>query len=294
MAEPTPAPADTDSGATGPLAPVRRFVAGKVRGAVAGRSPEQRHAELFETDGPRWFEEGSPIQRVHADSAMFVGGLRALLLQSLHPLAMAGVAEHSDYRADPWGRLQRTADFLAATTYGPASEAERAVARVRSVHTRVTGTASDGRSYAANDPHLLRWVHVAEVDSFLAANQRYAAHPVAGSERDEYVRQMAVIARALGVPAPPETVQALHDQLRAVPARAAQHPRGSRRGSIPAAPTARCTRRSARCTGCSPRLRWHSCPVGPAGRCGCRSCRSPRRSRCGRQATRWSAACDGR
>ena len=118
---------------------MRRFVAGKVRTAVAGRSPEQRHAELFESDGPRWFEPDSPIQRVHADSAMFVGGLRALLLQSLHPLAMAGVAEHSDYRADPWGRLQRTADFLAATTYGPATEAERAVARVRAVHTRVHG-----------------------------------------------------------------------------------------------------------------------------------------------------------
>jgi uncharacterized protein (DUF2236 family) len=200
---------------SGPLTPVRRFVAGKVRTAVAGRSPEQRHDELFDSDGPRWFEADSPIQRAHADSAMFVGGLRALLLQSLHPLAMAGVAEHSDYRADPWGRLQRTADFLAATTYGPAIEAERAVARVRAVHTRVTGTASDGRPYAANDPHLLRWVHVAEVDSFLAANRRYAAHPLDDAERDDYVRQMAVIARALGVPAPPETVQALRDQLRA-------------------------------------------------------------------------------
>jgi uncharacterized protein (DUF2236 family) len=146
---------------------------------------------------------------------MFVGGLRALLFQSLHPLAMAGVAEHSDYRDDPWGRLQRTADFLAATTYGPAAEAERAVARVRSVHAHVTGTAPDGRPYAANDPHLMRWVHVAEVDSFLTTNRRYAADPLVGAERDEYVRQMAVIARALGVPAPPESVRALGDQIRA-------------------------------------------------------------------------------
>src|SRR5690606_6725527 len=135
----------------------------------------------------------------------FVGGLRALLLQSLHPLAMAGVAEHSDYRSDPWRRLQRTADFLAATTYGPATEAERAITRVRNVHERVVGVARDGRAYAANDPHLLRWVHVAEVDSFLAANQRYGADPLVGAERDDYVRQMAVIARALGVPAPPES-----------------------------------------------------------------------------------------
>jgi uncharacterized protein (DUF2236 family) len=92
-----------------------------------------------------------------------------LLLQSLHLLVMAGVAQHSRYREDPWGRLQQTSFFLVATTFGPAQEAERAVARVRGLHRRVHGTAADGRSYAASDPHLLRWVHVAEVDSFLAA-----------------------------------------------------------------------------------------------------------------------------
>jgi uncharacterized protein (DUF2236 family) len=197
------------------LDPMRTWVAERVRRAVTGHNGAERHRDLFESDGDRWFEEDAAIRRVHADSAMFVGGLRALLLQSLHPLAMAGVAEHSDYREDPWGRLQRTADFLAATTYGPAGEAERAVARVRSVHLHVTGIAPDGRPYAANDPHLMRWVHVAEVDSFLAANQRYAADPLVGTERDEYVRQMAVIARALGVPAPPESVRALADQIRA-------------------------------------------------------------------------------
>lgn len=220
MTDHTFTPSDDESArdaipGAGPLAPVRRFVAERVRLAVAGSAAAERHAELFEADGERWFEPDSPIWRVHGDSAMFVGGLRALLLQSLHPLAMAGVAAHSDFRADPWGRLQRTADFLAATTYGPIEQSERAVARVRSVHGRVTGVAADGRPYAANDPHLLRWVHVAEVDSFLAANRRYAAEPLAGGERDEYVRQMAVIARALGVPAPPESVQALADQLRA-------------------------------------------------------------------------------
>jgi uncharacterized protein (DUF2236 family) len=197
------------------LDPMRTWVAERVRRAVSGRHGAERHRDLFESDGDRWFEEGSPIRRVHADSAMFVAGLRALLLQSLHPLAMAGVAQHSDYREDPWGRLQRTADFLAATTYGPAVEAERAVARVRAVHGHVRGVAADGRPYAANDPHLMRWVHVAEVDSFLSANRRYAADPLVGEERDEYVRQMAVIARALGVPAPPESVRALSDQIRA-------------------------------------------------------------------------------
>jgi uncharacterized protein (DUF2236 family) len=196
------------------LEPIRAWVATRVRSAVAGHHGDVRRRELFEAGAERWFADDAMIRRVHADSAMFIGGLRALLLQSLHPLAMAGVAEHSDYRHDPWGRLQRTADFLAATTFGPAREAERAIARVRTVHERVTGVAPDGRAYAANDPHLLRWVHIAEVDSFLAAYRRYGGEPLATGEGDEYVRQMAVIARALGVPAPPESERALADQLR--------------------------------------------------------------------------------
>ena len=195
--------------------PMREWVATRVRRAVSGRDSAARHRDLFDAEGDRWFDEEAVIRRVHADSAMFVGGLRALLLQSLHPLAMAGVAEHSDYRDDPWHRLQRTADFLAATTYGPTVEAERAIRRVRAVHERVTGIARDGRPYAANDPHLLRWVHVAEVDSFLAAHRRFGATPLVAGEADEYVRQMAVIARALGVPAPPESERALVDQIRA-------------------------------------------------------------------------------
>jgi uncharacterized protein (DUF2236 family) len=193
---------------------VRAWLATRVRERVVGDDAPARAVELFEAPGPRWFADDAPIRRVHADAAMFIGGLRALLLQSLHPLAMAGVAQHSDYLADPWGRLQRTADFLAATTYGPATEAERAVAVVRSVHERVRGVAPDGRPYAANDPHLLRWVHLAEIDSFLAAHDRYGAEPLSDDERDAYVRDAAVIARALGVPAPPESVTALRDQLR--------------------------------------------------------------------------------
>ena len=88
--------------------------------------PDRTTRELFDTDGPRWFGPDRPIWRVHADASIFVGALRALLLQSLHPLAMAGVADHSDYRADPWGRLQRTARFLAATTYGTEEQADQA------------------------------------------------------------------------------------------------------------------------------------------------------------------------
>lgn len=209
-----PSTAATAEADGGPFEGVRGWLAARVRERVVGDDAPARAHELFEAPGPRWFAEDAPIRRVHSDAAMFIGGLRALLLQSLHPLAMAGVAQHSDFRHDPWGRLQRTADFLAATTFGPASEADRAVAIVRRVHAHVRGTAPDGRPYAADDPHLLRWVHLAEIDSFLAAHDRYGVTRLNDDERDAYVRDAAVIARALGVPAPPESVAALRDQLR--------------------------------------------------------------------------------
>lgn len=193
---------------------VRVWIAEQVRGRVVGPDAAERHAEIHTAAAEHWFDDDAVIRRVHADSAMFIGGLRALLLQSLHPLAMAGVADHSDYRTDPWGRLQRTARFMAATTFGSAEQAEQAVARVRAVHEHVVGVAPDGRAYAANDPHLLRWVHVAEVDSFLAAYRRYGAEELSDTDADEYVAQMAVVARALGVPAPPESVRSLRDQIR--------------------------------------------------------------------------------
>ncbi len=192
---------------------VRSWLGEQVRTRVVGPDAPVRHAELFDTDEPGWFDDDAPIRRVHADVSMFVGGLRALLFQSLHPLAMAGVAQHSDYRRDPWGRLQRTADFLAATTFGPATQAQRAVDRVHRVHRRVVGVTSDGEPYAANDPHLLEWVHLAELDSFLAAHDRYGEAPLVGSERDRYVAEAAVVARALGVVDPPETEAQLRARL---------------------------------------------------------------------------------
>jgi uncharacterized protein (DUF2236 family) len=181
---------------------------------VVGPNAEQRQRELFASAEPGWFADDAPIRIVHADAAMFVGGLRALLLQSLHPLAMAGVAQHSDYRNDPWGRLQRTADFVAATTFGPAQEAERAVAVVRRVHERVRGVADDGRPYSANDPHLLGWVHIAEVDSFAAAHRRHGAQRLGEADYDRYVADMATVAAALGVTDPPSSQAELRSQLR--------------------------------------------------------------------------------
>jgi len=184
-----------------------------LRDRVIGDNAEDKQAAVMLAPGPRWFPADRPIHKVHTDASMFIGGMRALLFQSLHPLAMAGVAQHSDYRNDPWGRLQRTADFLAGTTFGPADLAQQTIDRIRTVHTRVVGTASDGRAYSASDPHLLRWVHVAEVDSFLRAYQAYGADSLTAEEADGYVEDMAVIARALGVPAPPTSVQGLRDQL---------------------------------------------------------------------------------
>jgi len=168
---------------------------------------------IFAPDGERWFAEDRPIRRVHGDSSMFVGGLRALLLQSLHPLAMAAVAGHSGYKGDPWGRLQRTSYFLAVTTFGPAGDAQATIARVRSIHARVSGVAADGRPYAASDPHLLTWVHIAEADSFLQAHTRFGAEPLDQAGRDGYVADMARIGAELGVPDPPRTERELRDRI---------------------------------------------------------------------------------
>ncbi len=196
-----------------PFDPARVWLATQIRSRVIGDRPHERTAAIVSGEGPRWFADDRPIRIVHGDAAMFVGGLRALLLQSLHPLAMAGVAGHSGFRADPWGRLQRTAEFLAATTFGTADVADRAVHTVRRVHSKVTGTAPDGRPYSANDPHLLRWVHLAEVDSFLAAHQRYGVRRLDAHEADGYVADVGLIVSRLGVVDPPTTVAELRDAL---------------------------------------------------------------------------------
>src|ERR1700749_2377680 len=190
---------------------------------VAGPQGPANRAR-FNEPGPRWFADDRPIRRVHGDAAMFVGGLRALLPPALHPQAMIAVAQHSDYRNDPWGRLQRTSTFLAATTFGPADDAQRAVDQVRRVHQHITGTGPDGVPYRADDPHLLRWVHVAEADSFLRCHQRDGATPLDAAGCDGYVADTARIALALGVPDPPRTRQELaaaldayRPELRATP-----------------------------------------------------------------------------
>ena len=154
-------------------------------------TPPSGPSVIWGAEGERWFTPEDPVWRVHADASMFPGGVAALLLQSLHPLAMAGVAGHSGYKGDPWGRLQRTTHFLATTTFGTVEDAEAAIARVRGIHERVRGHDPQGRPYRASDPRLLRWVHVAEAHSFLTAHQRYAVEPLTAAEADTYVAQSA-------------------------------------------------------------------------------------------------------
>ena len=203
----------TSGGLAGCVRHLQTEAAGAVLRRVAGPDPTAARNRIHATPGPRWFHPASPIGRVHGDASMFVGGIRALLLQSLHPRAMAAVAAHSGYRGDPWGRLQRTATFLATTTFGPADDAATIVAVVRAVHGRIRGTTPEGEPYEASDPHLLRWVHVAEVDSFLLAHQRLGARPLTDAECDEYVAQTAVVGRALGARDVPTTVAELHRAL---------------------------------------------------------------------------------
>jgi uncharacterized protein (DUF2236 family) len=197
--------------AIGTLVNPRVRVARAVRERISGDF-EAQHAEIWR-DGERWFTEQDAIWRVHGDTSVFIAAIRALLLQSLHPVAMQAVAEHAGFEADFWGRLQRTTRYIALTTYGTVGDAERAIAAVRAVHRRVTGTTPDGRPYSADDPHLLMWVHVAEVDSFLSAYRAFGAEKLTAAEADEYVRQAGSIAARLGVIEPPLSVMELTDVM---------------------------------------------------------------------------------
>ena len=180
-----------------------------VLGAMARLFRGDRWADTVFDDEPAgeagWFGPQSTTWRVHADTAMFVGGIAALMLQALHPRAMAGVADHSDFGTDPLGRLRRTAAFVGATAYGTADEAERACATVRRVHRKVVGFTPDGRPYAAVEPELLDWVHVAEFATFAAAHRRFGADPMTPAELDSYVSEVARIAVEIGDPAPPRS-----------------------------------------------------------------------------------------
>lgn len=207
-----------------PGAALRNRLAWAIRTVLSG-SPTRKFAPT--PGAPTLLPAGGAAWLVHAEASMMVGGIRALLLQSLHPVAMQGVGEHSDFRTDPLGRLRRTVFFLGTTTYCSLKQAEEALAAVRRVHLGVSGVTPDGRRYRADDPDLLAWVHATEVDSFLEAFLCYGRRPRRPSATlapnlpardsgsapamtmselpDRYVAEMATVAERLGVADPPRS-----------------------------------------------------------------------------------------
>ena len=183
--------------------PIKEAIAAQVvtlfNDRARGERPVVRRPDgLF---GPR-----AVAWRVHGDvTSMMVGGIAGLLLQMLHPAVLAGVWDHSKFRADMHGRLRRTARFIALATYGGRAEAETAIAHVHGIHDRVRGVLPDGTPYAANDPALLAWVHLTETTSFLNAWIRYAEPNMSAADQDRYFAEMAQVADAFGADPIPRT-----------------------------------------------------------------------------------------
>lgn len=197
-----------------PLSLVRDGLAGGFRRIVSGESDPAWVRELADGADAGYFGPGSAAWAVHGGLPTLVGGVRALLLQALHPAALAGVRQHSRYRDDALGRLAGTTRWLTVTTFGDTAAADRECARVRGLHRRVRGTwdaAGRPAPYAATDPDLLAWVHVAFTDSFLATHRVWGG-PIPGGE-DGYVREWARAGELVGVVDPPRSVAELRERL---------------------------------------------------------------------------------
>lgn len=152
------------------------------------------------------FPPGSVIRRVHSDvTVMMIGGVAALLLQMLHPAALAGIWDHSAFRKDMVGRLRRTARFIAITTFADQREALASIARVKAIHARVRGSLPDGAAYSASDPELLAWVHACEAWCFLEAWRRYGDPAMSLQDKNAYVSQSGRVAALLGAEPVPAT-----------------------------------------------------------------------------------------
>lgn len=200
---------------TSPVHMLRRRLVGHVRAILNDQAKGERPVPASDD---ALFPRGSVIRRVHGDvTTMMVGGMAALLLQMLHPAALAGVLDYSNFRSDMLGRLRRTARFIAVTTYGHREAAEAAIARVRAIHDKVRGTTGEGEPYAASDPRLLAWVHAAEAICFLDAWIAYAEPRMSKADQDFYFSQFALVARKLGADPVPESraeAEALIDGFR--------------------------------------------------------------------------------
>jgi uncharacterized protein (DUF2236 family) len=195
---------------------------GRASGRLTMLEPLAREYErslAHEPADPGLFGPGSIVWRVHRDRSFPLAGMRALMVQALHPLAMAGVAQHSDWRRDPFGRLAATSGYVLTVTYGDRAATHEAAARVRSVHKHVRGTDPEtGLPYAAEDPDLLLWIHAGLVDSIVTIVQRYG-RGLEPEDGDRYVAEMVPFAEIVGVPSEmvPRSVEALNDYMRSVP-----------------------------------------------------------------------------
>lgn len=165
---------------------------------MAPRDESSATGRLAMRDG--FFAPESVSWRVVGHPVALVGGMRALIIQALHPLAMAGVAQYSDFRRNPMKRLRGTSAYVAAVVFGDRDAALAAVARVKAVHERVRGVDPVTRKpFSANDPETMLWVHCVEIHSFLAAYRAYAGH-LTLAERDRYLAEQAVAAELIGIP----------------------------------------------------------------------------------------------
>jgi uncharacterized protein (DUF2236 family) len=168
---------------------------------LAGTLSHRGDPGLFGPDSVSW--------RVIGDVSAFAGGIRALLIQAAHPEVAAGVADHSQYRQDPLGRLSRTSAYVTATTYGALPEVEAAVAMVRSAHQPVRGRSHRGRAYSAGTPGLAAWVHNALTDSFLVTYREFGRRPLSPAEADRFVAEQMAVGRLLGADPLPDTAAGL-------------------------------------------------------------------------------------
>ncbi|MCJ7726650.1 MAG: DUF2236 domain-containing protein [Acidimicrobiia bacterium] len=162
---------------------------------------------------PGLFGPESVSWRVIGDISAFFGGIRALLMQAVHPEVAAGVSDHSRYREDPLGRLSRTSNYVTATTFGAMPEVTEAARIVRRIHQRVQGTSHRGIAYAADVPDMAAWVHNALTDGFLVAYQVFGPRPLSEAEADRYVVEQMRVGALLGADPMPETAAALASWL---------------------------------------------------------------------------------
>lgn len=167
-----------------------------------GRYREEPHRAaggVVMAGDPGLFGPRSVTWQMHGDPMMWVAGVRALYLQALHPRAVRGVTQNSDFRRDAWGRLMRTANFVGTLTYGTTAAAEQAGAKVRGIHRRLTATdPATGTPYGIDEPALLLWVHCAEVDSYLHVLRR-SGYPVSDALADGYLHEQRESARLVGL-----------------------------------------------------------------------------------------------